>query len=295
MRRAFRGNRMLKLGLLILVPFVVCALVPGLIAPHSPDATLSTPLQPPSREFLLGTDEIGRDLLSRIIYAARVDLGVCVSATVLSTVIGTSVGLFAGYRGRAWDSSVMRSTDVLLAFPSILLAIFMVTILGRNELVLIVALAILFVPGFVRLARGLAVSTRERAFVSASEISGGGSFHVIRRHILPNASGPLLVGASLTAATSLLVEASLSYLGLGLPPPTPSWGNMLQASFEWLFQAPLYGIFPGVCITVVALGFTWLAEGMRAIGQPVGRRAAMRVPVTLSLQASPARDQATPE
>ena len=295
MRAAFRGNHMLKLGILILLPFAVCALVPGLLAPHSPDATLGPPLQPPSREFLLGTDEIGRDLLSRIIYAARVDLGVCVSATVLSTLVGSSVGLFAGYRGRAWDTSVMRSTDVLLAFPSILLAIFVVTILGRTEPVLIVALAILFVPGFVRLARGLAVSTRERAFVSASEISGGRSLHVIRRHILPNASGPLLVGVSLTAATSLLVEAGLSYLGLGLPPPTPSWGNMLQASFEWLFQAPLYGIFPGLCITLVALGFTWVAEGVRSIGQPAGRGATMRLPVTLSLQAGPARDQTAPE
>jgi peptide/nickel transport system permease protein len=227
MRAAFAGNRMLKLGIALILPFAICALIPGLIAPHPPDLTLAAPLLPPSGQYLLGTDEVGRDLLSRVIYAARVDLGISVSATVLATVVGSAIGLFAGYRGHAWDSIVMRSTDVLLAFPSILLAIFVLTIFGRTELVLIIALAILFVPGFIRLSRGLAVGIRESAFVSASEISGGHSLHVIRRHILPNASGPLLVGASLTAATSLLAESSLSYLGLGLPPPTPSWGNML--------------------------------------------------------------------
>ena len=169
-----RRNRMLKLGMAVILPFALFAAVPGWLAPHAADLTLAQPLQPPSGQFLLGTDEIGRDLLSRIIYASRVDLGVSVSSTVLAAIVGSTIGLFAGYRGHLWDAAVMRSTDVLLAFPSILLAIFMLTMFGRNELVLIVALAILFTPGFVRLARTLAVGIRERAFVSSSEIPVAG-------------------------------------------------------------------------------------------------------------------------
>ena len=263
MPRWFRGNRSLQLGLLVLAPFLLMVLFPAAIAPHGPNELLGAPFQPPSRTYLLGTDEVGRDLLSRLIYGARTDLGISLAATFVAAVVGTLIGLLAGYVGSVADVLAMRTTDVLLSFPSILFAIFLITIVGRGSSVLAAALVVLFIPGFVRLARGLAIGLRERGFVDASVVSGGGSFHVLTRHLLPNAAGPLAVGCALTASTALLTAASLSYLGVGVQPPTASWGNMLQTSFQWLFQDPLYGVMPGVCITLVALGYTWIADGVQ--------------------------------
>jgi peptide/nickel transport system permease protein len=164
----------------------------------------------------------------------------------------------------------LRVTDVMLAFPSILLALFLVAVIGPSDYIVMLALTILYIPGFTRFARGMALSLRERAFVEASVISGGRSWYVIRRHLLPNAIGPLLVGVSLTAAYTLLAAATLSYLGLGTPPPAPSWGNMLQASFNYVFQDWQYGIWPGLCIVIVALGYVLVAEGIEVAVQRSG-------------------------
>lgn len=256
----------------MLAPFVLLAIWPGVVAPHDPNALLAAPFEPPSRHYLLGTDEAGRDLFSRLIWGARADIGISLISTLLAGVVGTAVGLFAGYVGSVADVVVMRLTDVVLSFPSILLAIFLITVVGRGAVIMVGAIVLLFIPGFVRLARGLALSLRGRGYVEASVISGGRAWHVILRHILPNAAGPLLVGLALTAATSLLLAASLSYLGVGLQPPTSSWGSMLQSSFQWLFQAPLYGVMPGVCITLVALAYTWLADGLQRTIGAGGRR-----------------------
>jgi peptide/nickel transport system permease protein len=261
--RWLRGNRSLQLGLLVLTPFLLMVLFPGAIAPHGPNELLGAPFQRPSSHYLLGTDEVGRDLLSRLIYGARTDLGISLGATIVAAVLGTLIGLLAGYVGSFADVLAMRATDVVLSFPSILFAIFLITIVGRGSFVLAAALVVLFIPAFVRLSRGLAIGLRERGFVEASVVSGGGPFHVLTRHLLPNAAGPIIVGCALTASTSLLTAASLSYLGVGVQPPTSSWGNMLQTSFQWLFQDPLYGVMPGVCITLVALGYTWVADGVQ--------------------------------
>ncbi len=262
------GNRNLQVGVAVLLPFLIMAVIPGVLAPHGPNEILAAPLQPPSGKYLLGTDEIGRDLLSRVIFAARADLSISLTATGIAAVIGITIGLLAGYIGGSIDTLAVRGTDVILAFPSILLAIFMIAVLGRTASVVVLALTILFVPGFVRLSRGLALTLRERGYVEASLISGGRATYVSRRHLLPNAAGPLLVGAALTAAHALLAVATLSYLGLGTQPPNPSWGNMLQTAFSWLFAAPWYGVVPGVCITLVALGYTWFADGVE---QHMGR------------------------
>ncbi len=156
----------------------------------------------------------------------------------------------------------LRATDVMLAFPSILLALFLVAVFGRSEAVVIVALALLFVPGFVRLARSLGLSLRQRGFVEASIVSGGSQTHVLSTHLLPNAAGPLVVAFTLTASHALLAEATLSYLGIGVQLPSPSWGNMLQSSFDWLFVAWWYGILPGLCIVLVALGYVSVGAGL---------------------------------
>lgn len=212
-------NRKLQIGLLILFPFLLAAIIPGVLAPHAPDALLGIPFSHPSGSYLLGTDEDGRDILSRLIFAARSDLLISLSATLIAAVIGVFIGLAAGYRGGNWSTLCLRVTDVMLAFPSLLLALFLIAVVGPSDTIVVLALVVLYIPGFMRLARGLALQLRERSFVEASHISGGRPLYIVRRHLVPNAIGPLLVGTSLTAAYSLLAVATLSYLGLGAPPP----------------------------------------------------------------------------
>ena len=265
-----RHNPRLQIGLLLLAPFLLAALFPGLIANHSPTDLLDAPFASPSHDLWLGSDEVGRDTFSRLVYAARTDLKISLGATLIASVIGVTIGLLAGYRGGVTSTVTLRVTDVMLAFPSILLALFLVAVIGPSDYIVMLALTILYIPGFMRFARGMALSLRERAFVEASVISGARSWYVIRRHLLPNAIGPLLVGVSLTAAYTLLAAATLSYLGLGTPPPAPSWGNMLQASFNYVFQDWRYGIWPGLCIVTVALGYVLVAEGIEVAVQRSG-------------------------
>jgi peptide/nickel transport system permease protein len=270
--RWLRGNRSLQVGILVLIPFFAFAAFPHLIAPYGPNELVTAPLEAPSHAHWLGTDEIGRDILSRTIFAARNDLGVSLASTALAALVGIALGLVTGYRGGLADALAQRLSDVILSFPAILLAIFLITILGRSQRVVILTLAILFMPGFQRLARTLAIALRERGFVEASIIAGGGTAHIARKHLFPNAIGTLLVGASLTASYALLTAATLSYLGLGTQPPNPSWGNMLQDAFSWVFRAPLYGVVPGVCITLVALGYVWFADGVEFATQRGSQR-----------------------
>jgi len=257
-----RGNRKLQIGLLILAPFVVAAIIPGQLAPHRPDTLLDSPFLPPSWHYLLGTDESGRDILSRLIYSARADLAISLSATLIAAVIGVALGLAAGYRGGNWSTVCLRVTDVRLAFPSLLLALFLIAVVGPSDSIVVIALVILYIPGFMRLSRGLALQLRERSFIEASHISGGGPLYIVRRHLVPNAMGPLLVGISLTAAYSLLAAATLSYLGLGAPPPAPSWGSMSQQAYNYLFQDWSYGIMPGACILIVSFAYLLISAGI---------------------------------
>ena len=257
-----RRNPRLQIGLAMLLPFVVFAIIPGLIAPYDPNENPGTVLQSPGGQYVLGTDSNGRDILSRLVWASRNDLKISLASTLAAAVVGVVIGLWVGYRGGWISGTTLRLTDVMLAFPSILLALFLITIVGRSDGIIILALAILFVPGFIRVARGLAMSLRERAFVESSVLSGGGTMHVVRRHLLPNAIGPLLVGFALTAAYALIAAATLSYLGLGTQPPNPSWGNMLKDAFDYTFLAWWYGIFPGVCIAWVALAYLLISQGV---------------------------------
>jgi peptide/nickel transport system permease protein len=270
-------NPRLLIGMLLLAPFLITAAVPGLIAPYSPTDLVGSPFEPPTSEFRLGTDELGRDIFSRLVYAARTDIKISLGATLLAALIGISIGFWVGYRGGWLSTAALRVTDVMLAFPSILLALFLVAVVGPSDWIIILALTILYVPGFMRFSRGMAISLRERAFVEASVISGARPWYVIRKHLFPNAIGPTLVGVSLTAAYTLLAAATLSYLGLGTPPPAPSWGNMLQASFGTVFQDWRYGIWPGLCIVIVALGYMLVSEGIEVAVQRSGSAGAAAV------------------
>jgi peptide/nickel transport system permease protein len=278
-RPALLRNVSFVMGLCVLVPVLVCAVAPGLLAPYSPNVTVAAPLLHPSVSHLLGTDEVGRDILSRLIWAARTDVGISLSAAALAFCVGTPVGLFAGYRGGATDVTIMRATDVLLAFPSILLAIFVIAVFGHGYPVLIGALALMFVASWSRLARGLAVQLRVRGYVEGAEVSGAHTWHIIRWHLLPNARGPLLVGLAMTASYALVSGATLSYLGLGVQPPTASWGVMLQSSFDYVFVDPLYGVLPGACVTLVALAYTWIADGFDEVVGGHGARRIFVLPV----------------
>ncbi len=250
-------------GLLILVPFLAVALFPGLFATHDPLKVEALPLLGPSREHLLGTDEIGRDLFSRTLYAARNDIFVSVTAAFFAFAVGTAIGLFSGYVAGRTDTVVMRVVDVLLSFPTIILALFLITIFGRGQRVQVLAIALVMMPSTARFSRGEGLVLRGRGYVEASRVSGGSRRHILRRHVLPNSLPTLLVAASVLAASAILISASLSYLGLGAQPPEPSWGNMLRSAFGVVYDAPLYGVGPGVCISLVAGAYILIGEGLR--------------------------------
>lgn len=262
-RFADQQPKPLLIGLAILVPFLIVAAGPSLIAPHSPFAIMDIPFLPPSKTHLLGTDEIGRDLMSRVLYAARADIFVSLSAALIAFIVGTTFGLFSGYVGGRIDTLIMRFVDVFLSFPTIILALFLIAVFGRSEWVQICAIALVMAPSMARFSRGTGLVLRKRGYVEASQISGASTVHIVRRHILPNSMPTLLVAASVLSASAILIASSLSYLGLGAQPPNPSWGNMLRASFSFVYQAPWYGVGPGICVTSVASAYVLIGEGLR--------------------------------
>ena len=253
----------LRIGLLLLSPFLVFAAVPSFIAPQSPFAIVGVPFSSPSMKYVLGTDEVGRDLMSRVIYAARADIFVSVSAAFVAFALGASMGLLSGYIGGKIDTAAMRVVDVFLSFPTIILALFLVVIFGRAQWVQIMAIALVMAPSMARFSRGTGLVLRHRGYVEASKISGANTFHIVRKHILPNSMPTLLVAASVLSASAILIASSLSYLGLGAQPPEPSWGNMLRAAFSYVYQAPWYGIAPGFCVCLVASAYVLIGEGLR--------------------------------
>ncbi|MCU1489319.1 MAG: peptide transporter permease [Acidimicrobiaceae bacterium] len=264
--------RSLLAAIAVLVPFAVMAAIPSVLAPYSPSATIGTPLSGPSARYWLGTDEIGRDVLSRVIYSAQSDVVISLAATAIAFAVGSIVGIFLGYRGGVVDAAGTRVVDVMLAFPAIVLALFLIAIFGHGELVEIVAIAAVMMPSMARFARGTSLLLRNRAYIESSEILRASRAYVMRRHLLPNALRSLLVAASVLGASAVLISASLSYLGLGVTPPTPSWGTMLFNAFQNVFQAPLYGIAPGVFITVLAYGYMLLGRGLGDLQGRTGRQ-----------------------
>jgi peptide/nickel transport system permease protein len=260
--RVLRLPRPLLAGAAILAPFLYLAVLPGTVAPYSSTLTVGVPLAAPSASDLLGTDEIGRDVLSRVIYGAQSDVLVSLAATALAFVVGSLVGVAIGYRGGLVDTASSRVIDIFLAFPAIVLALFLIAIFGHGEFVEIAAIAAVMAPSMARFARSTSVLLRHRAFVESSQILRASSWYVMRRHLLPNALRTMLVAASVLGASAVLIAASLSYLGLGAQPPTASWGEMLYNAFNNVFQAPLYGVVPGACITVLAYGYLLMARGL---------------------------------
>jgi peptide/nickel transport system permease protein len=250
-------------GTAIIIVFVLIAIFAPVISPYSPLATdAANPLAAPSPEHWLGTDEIGRDVLSRLLYATAPALLVGTVAVLLGGIVGISLGIAAGYYRGPLESVVMRVCDVVFAFPTILLGIFAVVILGPGPISVALAVGIASIPMFARLARAEVLEEMSRDYVRASKGMGGTDGFIVFRHVLPNITTTMLVQAAAAISAAIVLAAALDFLGMGTQPPNPSWGSMLQASRSYLAVAPIYAISPGLTITVLVLGVNLFAAGL---------------------------------
>jgi peptide/nickel transport system permease protein len=263
-------NRMGAFGFGILTMLIVVAAGAPVLSPYHPNAQHDGDelVGPGQSGYVLGTDELGRDILSRIIWGARVSLLVGLIAVAIGAGIGVPTGLAAGYFGGWLDSAIMRIWDALLAFPGILTGIAVVSVLGPGALNVAIALAIVNVPELSRLTRACVLRERERDYVLAARCLGGSDGRLIGRHLVPNCLPPLLVQLSLSMGFAVLLEASLSFLGLGTQAPDPSWGSMLNDSRTFLRQAPWYGIFPGIALAILLVGLNYLSDALRLALDP---------------------------
>lgn len=261
--RRFRRSGTLMVGIVLVVAVLLTALFAPWLAPRDGNVqTLERRLEPPSFEYPLGLDELGRDILSRLIYGARISVSVGLSVVLLAGIAGTLIGSLAGYRGGWTDAVVMRTTDVFFAFPGILLAIALVAVLGPSLRNVVFALVVIGWTGYARLVRGQVLQLREQEFVLASETIGVPGWQIVLRHILPNILPMLVVQASLGMAGAILAEAGLSFLGLGIQPPTPSWGAMINAGRSHLLDAPHLALFPGLAILLTVMGLNFLGDAL---------------------------------
>jgi ABC-type dipeptide/oligopeptide/nickel transport system permease subunit len=248
---------------------VLLAVAAPLLAPYGAAEQFSgTELAPPSARFLLGTDNLGRDVLSRIIFGTRISLLVGVIAVAIGAILGGGSGLFAGYRGGWLDGALMRVWDAAFAVPAILLGIALAAAFGASAITVAITLGIASTPTFARLARAAVLGERHKEYVQAARIVGATHLRVLGLHILPNVLGPMLVQVGLTMSAAVLLEAGLSFLGLGVQAPQPSWGGMLAESRQYLRQAPWYAVFPGVSLTLLVLGLNFLSDAMRDMLDP---------------------------
>jgi peptide/nickel transport system permease protein len=266
--RAFFSNRLAVFGTAVMAVFILMAVFAPLVAPYDPlDQNLPEKFDGPSLAHPFGQDELGRDILSRVIYGARISLTAGLAAVALATVVGTIVGLAAGYLGRWPDSLLMRLMDVLLAFPSILLAIVVVSVLGPSLPNAMLAIGIVFIPQIARVVRSAVISVRERDYIEAERALGAGDAQIVFSGVLPNSMAPLIVQSTLTLATAILDVAALSFLGLGARAPTPEWGAMLTDAFHSGFGVFVEGqhaiIFPGIAIALCVLSVNFIGDGLR--------------------------------
>jgi ABC-type dipeptide/oligopeptide/nickel transport system permease subunit len=259
------------IGALLAAAMIVMAAAAPLLAPMSPSAQFSNAvLKGPGavEGHWLGTDEFGRDILSRIIWGARVSLEVGLASVVIAFAIGVPLGILAGFRGGRTETAIMRGADMLMAFPTLLLALIIVTALGGSLINEILAIGIALLPNFVRLARSLSLTIRENDYMMAAQAIGAGQLRLMARHVFPNALYALIVVATLYIATAIRTEASLSFLGLGVPPPTPTWGNILSDGRQYIRCCPWITTFSGLAIMVAVLAFNIVGDALRDLLDP---------------------------
>ncbi|MEO1016231.1 MAG: ABC transporter permease [Pseudomonadota bacterium] len=262
--RSFNQNKLSWVGLGLFVVIVLMAVAAPLIAPFDPiDQSVVNRLKPPSADYLLGTDAFGRDVFSRILYGARISLLVGVVSVLIGMVLGGSVGIIAGYYGGRIDLVLMRVMDVMLSFPTLIMGLLVVAMLGPSLQNVIIAIAATLVPKFARIARAPTIAVKERAFIEGCRALGFSDLRIMVLHILPNILAEILVLASLWTANAIQIEAGFSFIGLGVRPPTPTWGGMIREGFEQIFQAPWLAIVPGIAILLTVFALNLLGDGIR--------------------------------
>ena len=271
-----KKNKLTLAAFYIIITLIVLAVLAPYVIPYpshiSDEANVANKLLPPSREFLFGTDELGRDIFSRVIYGIRISLTTAILAVGLAIIIGVPLGAIAGTIGGWADEVIMRITDIFLSFPPLLLAIAIVSIVGSSLNNAIMAIALSWWPWYTRLVRGQAVSLKERKFIQAAEAIGTSKWKIIFSHVVPNTISPVIVQASMDMGGVILTIASLSFLGLGAQAPTPEWGLMINTSRNYFLNAWWYSIFPGLAIFITVLVFNLLGDGFREIMDPKTRK-----------------------
>jgi peptide/nickel transport system permease protein len=254
-----------RIGLVIVIILVIMAVFGPLLSPYDPNAIdFSNRFSQPTLDHIMGTDDFGRDTFSRILYGARISLMVGVIAVGIAGSVGTVLGMVSGYTSRRWlDETIMRGMDILFAFPAILLAIAIMAALGKGVANAMVAIGLVYIPIFARIARGAVLSVRNEEYVKAARALGTPNHVILPRHLLPNAMAPLIVEVSLSLAFAILAEAALSFFGLGTQPPDPSWGRMLSEGRAYFQQSIWMALFPGLAIMFSVMGFNFLGDGLR--------------------------------
>ena len=262
--RVFYRRKLAMVGLVIVMLMILVAIFAPVLAPYDPyDTDIINKLQPPSSEHWLGTDQVGRDTLSRVIYGTRTSLIVGVCAVILAAVIGQLLGLIAGFFGGWVYSVIMRLIDAMMAIPMIVLALVISSVLGGGVKNVIIALAIGGIPGQCRMMCAQTLSVKENDYVMAGRTIGVGSWRMMLRHIYPNAFAPCLVMMTIAVGATILAEAGLSFLGAGINPPTAAWGSMIDGGYSYLSSDPILSIAPGVCIALIVFGFNMMGDGLR--------------------------------
>jgi peptide/nickel transport system permease protein len=251
------------MGMVVVILVLLMAIFAPIIAPYEPSAQAARRLLPPSGEHLMGTDELGRDVFSRIVYGARTSLYVGLLSVSVASILGITIGVLAGYIGGNFDTVIMRIVDIIFAFPTLVLAIVIAGLLGPSLTNAMIAIAVVFSPNFARVARSSVLTVKNEMYLEAAHVIGGRQGHVIWRHILPNIMAPLIVLATLSLSLAILAEAGLSFLGLGTQPPNSAWGLMLSQGRRFMEISPGLAIFPGLAIMITVLAFNFLGDGLR--------------------------------
>ncbi len=263
-RKRFSRNHLAVLGVAIILLLLVCALFAPWLAPYDPiKSNIRARLEPPTLQHFFGTDDLGRDIFSRIIFGSRISLQVGLVAVSIATSAGMLMGILAGYFGGFLDSLLMRITDILFAFPAVLLAIAIMAVLGPSTFNVMIAVGIVYIPIFARITRASILVVRNQDYVEAAQSLGVRSAGIIFRHIIPNALDAVIVQISLAMAFAILVEAALSFLGLGTQPPDPSWGSMLSFGRQYMLEAPWWTLFPGLAIFLTVFALHLIGDGLR--------------------------------
>ncbi len=260
---AILSDKKALFGVVVLGIFFAAALFAPLVAPYDPNAMDFDMMLAPSWKFVLGTDDLGRDLFTRILYGTRTSLLVGVSTVALSLVLGVALGVAAGYFGGWVDTVIMRYIDLQWAFPNFIVAVYLVAVFGAGLLNVIIAIALAFVDDFARITRGMVLTIKEEQYIAAARVSGASDFRIMWRHILPNAVAPIIVQATVSVSYAILGEASLSFLGLGVEADTPTWGLILADARSFISRAWWLGVFPGVAIMLTVLSINFLGDALR--------------------------------